>query len=199
MLSYYVGSLSSEQLFELRQLEAIEKGFDVDFLQAIEFVHVLIFDECGGKGCVHILGIVADFIGGSLNEASQVCNLGGIADSTLHGVVLNEDKAVHAVGTVGKVAVFLLIECAVQADVHGCVKGVSEDVLGREGIQAAVAQFDGNEFVEGAADDFQGVGAVQNGTNIEELLHNLHREGFVSLEEWDAGSMRGEGGEFIRV
>lgn len=83
------------------QLEAVEKGFGVSFLQAIEFVEVLIFNERGGKGSVSILAIEADFVGASLNEAGQVCNLSGVADSAFHGVVLNEDKAVHAVGTVG--------------------------------------------------------------------------------------------------
>ena len=43
-----LGRFTGNRLLELLQLEAVVEGFEADFLDAVEFVQALVFDEGGG-------------------------------------------------------------------------------------------------------------------------------------------------------
>lgn len=56
---------------KLLQLSAVEEGFEADFLDAVEFVQALVFDEGGGQIGVNLGTIVLDLIGAGLDEADR--------------------------------------------------------------------------------------------------------------------------------
>ena len=132
-----------------------------------------------------------------LKETGQIGHLGGVTDGAFHGVVLGEDEPVDAVGSAGEPGVFLSVQRPVETNVHGRVVGVGKNIVCGKLIQTAVTEFDGDDLVEGPADGFQGVGAVQYGADVEELLHDLHGEGLFPFEKRNARGMWGEGREFV--
>ena len=66
-----LGRFTGNRLLELLQLEAVVEGFEADFLDAVEFVQALVFDEGGGQLGVHLGAIVLDLIGAGLDEAIE--------------------------------------------------------------------------------------------------------------------------------
>ena len=179
------------------QATCIEESLDVDFLEAVEFIEGLILDDFRGEDGIVGRCVVAHFVNAKLQETCEIGHFGGIPDGTFHGIVLREDETVYAVGSAGEPGVFLAVQGSVEADVHGRVVGIGKYISGREFIQTPVAKLDGDDGVEGATDGFKGARAVQDGADVEELLHYLHGEGLIPFEERDARGMRGEGGEFV--
>ena len=192
-----LGRFTGNRLLELLQLEAVVEGFEADFLDAVEFVQALVFDEGGGQLGVHLGAIVLDLIGAGLDEADQVGHFGGVADGDIGVVGFGDDEGVDAAGTVGIVAEFGAVQGAAQANVHRALIGVIQDIGLGEMVQLPVAKLDGDDFGVGLPDGGEVVDAVQDGTDVVELLHDFHEEGVFVLEERDAGGVRGEGSEFV--
>ncbi len=184
-------------LFDLLQFSAVEEGFQADFLHSVELVQGLVLNERSGQFGVHLGDIVLDHIGAGLDEADQVCHFGGVADGDVGVVGFGDDEGVDASGTVGIVAEFGPVQGTAEADVHRALVGVIQDIGLGEVFQLPVAQFNGDDFGVGLPDGGEVVDAVQDGTDVVELLHDFHEEGVFVLEERDAGSMRGEGGKLV--
>ena len=192
-----LGWFTGNRLLKLLQLSAVEESFEADLLDAVELVQALVFDEGGGQLGVHLGAIVLDLIGAGLDEADQVGHFGGVADGDVGVVGFGDDEGVDAAGAVGIVAEFCSIQGTAEADVHRALIGVIQDIGRSELIQLPVAQLDGDDFGVGLPYGGEVVDAVQDGTDVVELLHDFHEEGVFVLEERDAGGVRGEGGKFV--
>ena len=138
-----------------------------------------------------------DLVGAGLDKADQVGYLGGVADGNVGVVGFGDDEEINTAGSVGIVAVFGPVQGTAQADIHGALIGVIQDIGLGEVFQLSVAQFDGDDLGVGFSDGRKIVDTVQNGADVVELLHNFHKEGVTALEERDAGGVRGEGGELV--
>lgn len=179
------------------QLSAVEEGFQADLLDAVEFVQGLVLNEGSGQLGIHVGTIVLDFVVSGLDEADQVGHFGGVADGDIGIVGLGDDEGVDAAGTVGVVAEFGAVQGSAEADVHGALVGVIQDIGRSQLIQFPISQFDGDDFGVGLPDGGEVVDAVQDGADVVELLHDFHEEGVFVLEERDAGGVRGKGGELV--
>ena len=179
------------------QLATIEEGFKADFLDAVELVQRLVFNQGCCQFRVHLGAIVLDFIVSSLQEAHQVCHLGGVSDGDIYVVRFRNDEKIDTTGTVGKIAVLGAVQGSVEAYVHRALIGVIQDIGRSQLIQLPVSQLDGDDFGVGFPDDGKVVDAVQDGADVVELLHDFHEEGDFVLEEGNACSMRSESGELV--
>ena len=179
------------------QLSAVEEGFQTDLLDAVEFIQGLVLNEGSGQFGIHLGTVVLDLVGAGLDEADQIGHLGGVADGDIGVVGLRDDEGVDAAGTVGIVAEFGTVQGTAEADVHGALVGVIQDIGRSQLIQFPISQFYGDDFGVGFPDGGEIVDAVQDGADVVELLHDFHEEGVVVLEERDAGGVRGEGGELV--
>lgn len=140
---------------------------------------------------------MSDGIDAVPDEPGEVCDFGGIAYGLFHGIALDDDETVHTVRTSCQPLIFLAGETAVEADVERGMVGIVQYIFGREVVQSTVTQFNGGDVPEGLPDNGQIIHAVQDGADVEELLHNLHRKGLFTLKKRNAGGVGCEGSEFV--